>query len=268
MTRIIFLGTAGTTRVAAKGIRSSGGIIIQSNDLQLHIDPGPGALSSAKQCGINLHHTSAVLVTHNHINHCNDVNAVIDSMTHSGIEKRGVVLASKSVLQPLENSYPYVTTYHKNLAEKVIALEKNHKVGIELIEINALPVDHSDPTAIGFKIHCPNFTVSYPGDTAVTDELLESMVGSDFIILNVPYPGSKEGHKNLNREDAIKIISHVRPRLAVITHFSLDMLRADPLNEAREIQRITGVQTIAARDGLAISSSGYGRHKSPIKGYD
>lgn len=268
MSRIVFLGTAGTVGVAAKGNRSSGGIIVQTNDLQLHLDPGPGSLQAAKQCGINLHHTTAILVSHNHINHCNDLNAVIDTMTHSGIEQRGVVLAAKSVVQSQEDSIPYITKYHKNLAEKIIPMEKSHKVGIELIEINALPAEHSDPTAIGFKIRCPKFTVSYTGDTTITQELLDGLAGTDFLILNVPYPGDKETLHNLNREAAIKIVSHVRPRLAIITHFGLEMLKADPIQEAREIQRITGVQTIAARDGLAISATGYGTYKSPIKGFD
>ncbi len=268
MARIIFLGTAGSTAVVSKGLRSSGGIIIQTNELQMHIDPGPGALQKAKECGINPNHTTAVLISHNHLNHCNDLNVVVDAMTHSGIEHRGIILGSKSVLQASEISHPYLTKYHGNLVEKIIPLEKNHKIGIELIEISSLPVTHGDSQAIGFKIRCPKFTVSYTGDTALTDELIESLAGTDFLILNVPYPGNMDSSQNLNTEDAIKIVSQVRPQLAVITHFGLEMLRADPLQEAREIQKITGVQTIAARDGLAISPTGFHTAKSPIKGFD
>ena len=267
MARIIFLGTAGSSSVARKQLRSSGGIIIQVEDLQFHIDPGPGTLRKAHECGVNLHHTTAVLVSHNHINHCNDLNVVIDAMTHSGIEHRGIILASKSVLHNLEGSYPIITRYHQNLVERIITLEKNHKVGIELVEINALSVDHHDETAIGFKFFCPKFTLSYTGDTALTDELLEQLAGTDILILNVPFPGDMESGKNLNRSDAIKIISHVRPKLAILTHFGLEMIKADPLQEAREIQRITGVQTMAAKDGLAISPESYGTYRNPIKGY-
>jgi ribonuclease BN (tRNA processing enzyme) len=268
MARIIFLGTSGSMAVTSKGIRKSGGIVIQENDLQLLLDPGPGTLQAARDCGIQLHHTHAVLVTHNHLNHCNDLNVVIDSMTHSGIERRGVILAAKSVIHSQEHSIPIITKYHKNLVERIIPMEKNHKVGIELVEINALPAEHSDPTAVGFKVHCPKFTVSYSGDTKLTDALLQSLMGSDFLILNVPYPRGRESDHNLNSDDAIKIISQVRPRLAIITHFGLEMIRADPIQEARDIQRITGVQTISAKDGLAITPTGYGEYKSPIKGYD
>jgi len=97
---------------------------------------------------------------------------------------------------------------------------------------------------------------------------LESLSGTDILILNVPYPGDKGAYLNLDSESAIKIISHVRPKLAILTHFGLEMLKADPLQEAREIQKITGIQTIAASDGLVISPEGYGEYRSPVKGYD
>jgi ribonuclease BN (tRNA processing enzyme) len=267
MARLIFLGTAGSLPVVAKQFRSSGGIILQVEDLQFHIDPGPGALVEAKKCGVNLHNTTAVLVSHNHLNHCNDLNAVIDAMTHSGIEHRGIILASKSILHNRDNSHPYLTQHHKKLVEKIIPMEKNHKVGVELVEINALPNKHTDSTAIGFKFFCPKFTLSYTGDTLLSDELIDRLVGTDILILNVPYPGKEGQGLNLDTDSAIQIVSKVRPRLAILTHFGLDMIRVDPLQEARDIQRITGIQTIAAQDGLAISPSGYGEYKGPVKGY-
>ncbi|PIZ51295.1 hypothetical protein COY27_04180 [Candidatus Woesearchaeota archaeon CG_4_10_14_0_2_um_filter_33_13] len=265
---ILFLGTAGSSAVVSKQLRSSGGIILQVEDLQFHLDPGPGALVKAKEYGVNLNHTTAILVTHNHLNHCNDLNMIIEAMTHSGIEHRGIVLGSKSIFQPTEDSHPVITKFHQNLVEKAIPMEKNHKVGIELTEINALSADHTDKTAIGFKFFCPRFTLSYTGDTALTPQLLEELTGSDIIIMNVPYPGNKAQGKNLDTEAAIKIITHVRPKLAIMTHFGLDMLRTDPLVEAREIQRVTGVQTIAAKDGLLVSPQNYSEYRSPVRGYN
>lgn len=267
MTQIIFLGIAGSTSVVSKQLRSSGGIILRVEELQFHIDPGPGALNKAQEYGVPLYHNTAILVSHHHINHCNDLNAVIDSMTHGGIEHRGIVLASKSVLQHLEGSHPFLTRFHQGLIEKMIPLEKNHKVGIELVEIHALPAEHTDPTAIGFKFFCPKFTLSYTGDTELTPQLIEELKGTDILILNVPYPGDKKRGMNLDTSSSIKIISSVRPKLAIMTHFGLEMLKADPLVEAREVQRITGILTITAREGLVITPEGYCLNKSPVKGF-
>lgn len=268
MSRILFLGTAGDSAVVTKQLRASGGFILQVEDLQFHINPGPGALNKAREFGVNLNHNTAILITQNHINRCNDLNAVIDCMTHAGIEHRGVILGSKSALQKTEHSEPYITKRHAARVEKIIALEENHKVGIELVEINALPAENDeDETAIGLKFFCPKFTLSYTGDTKLTPALLESLNGSDVLILDVPYPGNKAQGSHLDRDSAIKIISHVRPKLAILTGFGLEMLKADPLQETREVQRITGVQTLAAKDGLLISPS-YGQYQNPIKGYE
>ena len=267
LAKIIFLGTAGDSAVVSKQLRASGGIVLQIEELQFHLDPGPGALQRAKEFGVNVHHTSAILVSHNNINHCNDVNVIVEAMTHGGIEHRGIVLGCKSVLQGTEEISPYLTKYHQNLVERIIPLERNHKVGIELVEIHALPAEYTDPTAIGFKFFCPRFTLSYTGATALTPQLFEGLVGTDILVASVPYPGEKAQGQNLDTHSVIKLISQIRPRLAILTHFGLDMIKADPLVEAREVQRITDVQTIAARDGLVISSEGFKEYTSPVKGF-
>ncbi|HLC97741.1 MAG TPA: MBL fold metallo-hydrolase [Candidatus Nanoarchaeia archaeon] len=267
MARLVFLGTAGSSTVARKQLRSSGGFILQMEELQFHFDPGPGTLRKAQECGISLQHTTALLVSHSHLNHCNDLNLMIEAMTHEGIERRGLLLASKSVVQPQDEAHPILTKHHQQLLEKIIPFEKDRKIGIELIEINALPVDHTDATAIGFKIFCPKFTLSYPGDTAITPELLESLVGSDVLVLNVPYPGKQAQGKNLDTQAAVQIVSHVKPKLVILTHFGMEMLKADPFLEARDVQRITGVQTIAAKDGLAIALGAGDISQAPVKGF-
>jgi len=260
--QIIFLGTAGDSSVTSRQLRSSGGIILRVEDFQFHLDPGPGALNKAKEYGVNIRANTAVLISHAHLNHCNDLNAVIDAMTLSGLDKRGVLVANKTTLQGSENYRPYLTKYHQNLLEKSITLEKSQKVAVELVELHALSADHTDPETIGFKLFCPRFTLSYTSDTKYNKKLVEEMHGSDILILNTPYPSNKSQNLNLDTESAIKIIEKVKPRLAIITHFGLEMLRADPIIEAREIQKQTGIQTIAAKDGLVISPESYSA-KSP-----
>ncbi len=265
MAKIIFLGTAGSSTVFTKQLRSSGGIILQVEDLQFHLDPGPGSLVKAKSCEVNPHNTTAILVTHNHLNHCNDLNVIVDAMTYSGIEQRGLLLASKSVL---EENNSFLTKHHQKQLEKIIPIEKKHKVGIEIVEINALSVKHTDPTAVGFKFYCPRFSLAYTGDTAYTEELVEELMDTDLLILNVPYPGNKAKGLNLDTDSAIKIINTVKPKLAVLTHFGLEMLKTDPILEARRVQQATGIQTIAAKDGLTISPESHSKtYTSPIKGY-
>ena len=267
MSKIIFLGTAGDSTVVSRQLRASGGIVLQLEGVQFHIDPGPGALVRAKEYGVNPHQTTAVLVSHHHINHCSDLNAMVEAMTHGGIEHRGLVLASKSVLSPQEDIFPILTKHHQALVEKIIPVEKNHKVGIEFVEIHTLAADHTDPTAVGFKFFCPRFTVSYTGDTAYSDLLVEQLQGTDILILNVPYPGSTGKNKHLDVEAATRIILGVHPHIAILTHFGWEMLKNDPLAISRDVQRLTGIPTIAATDGFSLSPENYRFPRSPVLGY-
>ncbi|MFH1682631.1 MAG: MBL fold metallo-hydrolase [Candidatus Woesearchaeota archaeon] len=255
--QIIFLGTAGGSAVTSRQLRSSGGIVLQVEDTQFHLDPGPGALNTAKEYGVNLRANTAILVSHAHLNHCNDLNAVIEAMTLSGLDKKGVLIGSKSVIKGTDNQHPFLTKYHQNLLEKTIVFEKGQKVAVELVEIHALTLEHTDLDAVGFKFFCPRFTLCYLPDTKYHKKLVEEIQGSDIMIINTTYPGNKAQNLNLDSDSVVKILEKVRPRLAIITHFGMEMLKADPIVEARDIQRKTNVQTIAAKDGMIISPEAY-----------
>ncbi|MEK6949061.1 MAG: hypothetical protein AABX34_02490, partial [Nanoarchaeota archaeon] len=48
-----------------------------------------------------------------------------------------------------------------------------------------------------------------------------------------------------------------KPRLAIITHFGINFVKADPLYTVREIQKETNVQVIAATDGMIVNPLSY-----------
>ena len=261
MPSIIFLGTGGDEFVVGKQIKASGGIIVQVEGYQFHIDPGPGAVVRAHQAGVNLRENTAVLVSHAHINHCNDVNAVISAMSHNGFDINGVLISNITFANGSEESkiHPLLTEFHKNCVERVIVAKPNQRIGIETVEIQTLKAFHKDPNALGFKLITPKFTLTYSGDTKYHKELIEEYKRSDILVLNMVHPSgtSSKNTDNLNFEDAVRILDKTKPKLAVITHFGKDMLKADPLNEARELQKLTGVQVLAAIDGMSINPVSY-----------
>jgi hypothetical protein len=81
------------------------------------------------------------------------------------------------------------------------------------------------------------------------------------LILNVPHLKKDKEQECLAKEDAIRIIKEVKPRLAVITHFGIDFLRADPMYEIRDIKRETESQVVAATDGMIINPVSYAADK-------
>lgn len=255
--QLIFLGTGGDAHLVGKSIRGAGGIILRSEDLQFHIDPGPGALVAARHYDVNIRENTAVLVSHAHINHCNDVNAVLSAMSYSGLDSKGVLIANPTVVQGNEETSAYLTNFHKKCVEKVIVAKLQQKIAIENIEIQPLKAEHTDPDAMGFKFFTPQFVLSYTGDTKYTKEVAEQHRNSDILILNVKFPTDTDERTHLNTMDAIRLINKAQPQLAIITHFGNKMHQADPISEAREIQKSTGVQTISARDGMVVNPLSY-----------
>ena len=242
--KIVFLGTAGDAMTASRQTRATGGIVIKVDGFQFHMDPGPGTTLMARQCGINLRENTAVMVTHAHLNHSHDVNAVLSAMTYNALDTKGVLIATKSVIEGHEGLQPPLHLYF-------------HKC-VESIEIHTVKAFHDDPTAVGFKIYTPHFVVTYSGDTKYHKELLSEYANTDILILNCVHPFGKGGKDwNLSSDDVVTLLKHVQPKLCIITHFGKNMLAADPICEAREIQRKTGVQIIAAKDGMVIQPESY-----------
>ena len=254
---IIFLGTGGYSYVVGRQLRGAGGIILQIGENQFHIDPGAGSLSSARDAGISMRNNTAVFVSHNHINHANDVNAVIDAMTYGGFDKKGVLVSNNTAVNGSNVSEPFLKKRYRDFLERYIVLNAGQRVGINEVEVKALKALHSDPAAIGFKFFTPEFTLSYTGDTKYSAELIEEYKGSNIIILNMPYLEKRRENEGLCREDAIKILKEVKPRLAIITHFGAEMLKADPIYEVREMQKEGGCRVIAAKDGTIVNPTSY-----------
>ncbi|MGD2175752.1 MAG: MBL fold metallo-hydrolase, partial [Candidatus Brocadiaceae bacterium] len=96
--------------------------------------------------------------------------------------------------------------------------------------------------------------VGFLVDTEYFEELADAYRGVDVLVVNVvrhtPYPDPKVMH--LSADDARRVIAGARPGKAVLTHFGMDMLRAEPDRLAAELTEETGVEVIAATDGMTL----------------
>jgi ribonuclease BN (tRNA processing enzyme) len=257
--KLIFLGTGGDSVVVGKQIASAGGFILQAEDNQFHVDPGPGALAKAAGYGANLRSNVAVMVSHNHLNHASDINAVISAMTLGGLDKKGVLIAARSAYEdnPQAGMTTYLNPYFKNHLEKDIVIEPGKKIGINEIEVHATRTRHSDEFNVGFKFYTPKFSLGYTSDTAYSTDLAEDFKGMDVMVLNCLNPSDKKTTGHLNTDDCALLLAEIKPKVAIITHFGIKMIDADPMNEARNLQRKTGVHIVSAKDGFSFNPVSY-----------
>ncbi|MBI2041058.1 MAG: MBL fold metallo-hydrolase [DPANN group archaeon] len=252
MDRLIFLGTGGGRIVVANQYAGTGGFIVQTEGYQIWVDPGVGAVVRAKQFGVSAARTDIIYVTHQHIDHCNDVNAVVDAMTLGGIKQRGTAISTPTLINGSDKDQPWLNSAFKAYLKDSFAVKPGDKIKIDKLNFVATPARHDIEYCNGLRLETPKFTLGYTSDTAYFPELAEAYKGCSILILDVLKPGNEAWKTHFNSEDAAKLISEVKPELAILTHFGAKMLRANPIYEARNIQKKTGIRTLAAQDGMRI----------------
>ncbi len=228
----------------ARQLRASGGLWVILGGTRLHIDPGPGALVHCHARALKLDPTTldAVVLTHRHLDHAGDINAMIEAMTEGGAKKRGVVLAP---LDAYEDD-PVILRYVRSYPAKTEILAEGGTYQVGGIRIEA-PVRLKHPVeTYGLRLITPRLTVSLIACTGYFPALERAYAG-DVLVLNVVYlPRRDEIHLCL--EDAERLIAAIRPRLAVLTHFGMTMVRGKPWELAERVSQATGIKTVAARD--------------------
>ncbi len=251
MAKLTFLGTGGGRFCMATQARATGGFRLEMDNTNFHIDPGPGALVRAKQYGVNVKNTDVIMLSHVHIDHSNDCNAIIDAMTEGAKGQKGMLFGSVSSIKGYDNNSPAVLKIYLKTLESVNALKPEETINVKNIKITATPTRHSDPTAVGFRFEGSK-TISYTSDTEYFPELKKYHKDADILIINTLRPDNDSWPLHMNTDNAIKLIKETNPKLCVLQHFGMKILEAGPEKQARKAGKETGVKVIAAEDGMKI----------------
>ena len=109
-----------------------------------------------------------------------------------------------------------------------------------------------DVETYGLHIKGSTCTISYIADTKYFDGL-ESFYNADVLILNVVLLESKDWINHLSVNDVEKIVSSIKPKICILTHFGMSMIKEKPWVIAEKLSEKTGFKVIAASDGKLIS---------------
>jgi len=253
---LVFLGTGGGRFATITQKRRTGGIRILSEILNVHLDPGPGALIYSLNMGLDPQKVRAVLVSHAHPDHSNDAEILVEAMTSGMTKKRGVLAASHSVLLGNEVCEPSISKYHQQMPEKVIEAKPGAAFNVNGVKILATKARHSDPDAVGFRLETREVgDIAYTSDTEFFEGIGKFYEGVRLLILCTMRPSGEPWKGHMTTDDAIKVLEEAKPETAVITHFGMKMIFGVPNREAELIQQKTGVPTIAAVDGMRLNIS-------------
>ena len=244
-----FLGTAGARFVVMKQLRASGGIWLQYRNTNLLIDPGPGSLvrCCASRPKLNPGDLDAIILTHKHLDHSNDVNVMIEAMTGGGFKKRGTLFAPSDALGEDGVVYSYLENHPKDIKilkeGEFAAGDLNFRVPVKNL--------HSVET-YGLKFYLGEEIVSFVSDTRYFDGLIDIYKDSTIIILNVVFYKKRDEFEHLCLEDAVKIIQGVAPKKAIFTHFGMTMLKEKPYLLEKKLNAELKQDIKLAHDGFTL----------------
>lgn len=230
--KLKFLGTGGGRYATGEQKRHTAGIVIKTEETQMHVDPGPGALVYSNQELNAPEETEAVMVSHKHIDHSNDVNSIIEQITEiNGFP--GTVIGNKTALEGYSDMDKAVSKYHKDLCADFVTMGEKDSYEFKDLQIETQEMFHTDPKTIGFTVEDEERKIGFWTDTEYSDELTSFYENCDTLVVYCSRPKGEgiKGHTHLGNVPDIAAESDAST--IIITHFGYKFLESD-LDEQKE----------------------------------
>lgn len=258
---LVILGSGGGRHHIRTQYRATGGIIYKFNGIQAHIDPGPGAIVRINQFQEDPLKTELFIVTHTHVDHYNDLSAIIESsreILHDrnyNYYKKGTLITTNDMLQ-------YIFDYHINMLENIVRFKAGNTYNYKGVEIIGTKTVHSPKNeGFGIRFKLKDYSLAFTSDTMVYDGFSEEFSGVNILVLNLLRPDSKVCKRHLCTDEVIPFLNKIDPPLnsLIITHFGsyMDSPRSTKNyvpSQVKKFQESSNIKNIvAAEDGLKIS---------------
>ncbi len=197
---------------------------------ELLLDCGPHALLQLRKLGAELVKIKLVFISHLHGDHFLGIPALLLAAREDGREEPLTLLGPKGlreVTQELLN-----LSYRKSLEElpyDVRFVEVGRKVSLHGYELEFAPTQHSVP-AFAVSVRRRK-KLTYAGDGAPTEELVELASGSDLLVAEA-YGGGAATHSSPVL--AAQLAKKARVKLLALVHI-WRRLRNEEVEKAREV---------------------------------
>jgi ribonuclease BN (tRNA processing enzyme) len=247
---IKFLGTSGARFVMIKQLRASGGLWVRCGSTNVLIDPGPGSIVRCSTSKPKLDPTSldGIILTHRHLDHTGDINVMIEAMTEGGFKKRGVVFCPDDAIKEDTVILKHVMNFPQKL--EILEAGKEYKVGDFAFSTSMRHIHPVETYGIKFKLG--NTCIALLSDTRYFEGLVD-FYKTDVLIISVVFAEPRAGVDHLSLIDAEEIIRRARPKKAILTHFGMSMLKAQPHLKTKELSTKLDIEVVAAYDGMTLS---------------
>jgi ribonuclease BN (tRNA processing enzyme) len=246
--KLTFMGTAGARFMVAKQLAASGGLYVEEGGTRLAMDPGPGAVVQYAKRKVDLTRLDGILLSHRHLDHCGDVNVMIEAMTEGGFKQRGTLLCPGDAL----DEDPVVLRYLRHFPREVVRLEPETEYRLGEVAFTTTRRHVHGVETYGFRFGQGSpARLGWVTDSKFYDGIAEDH-RADVMLIHTVLAQSRPDLPHLGLDDAERIIREAQPRLGIITHFGMQVWRAHPWEVAADLTQRIGVEVKAARDGMSL----------------
>ncbi|MFB6099717.1 MAG: MBL fold metallo-hydrolase [Candidatus Nanohalobium sp.] len=247
--KLTFLGTCGGRYATGLQTRQTGGIVLETEETQIHIDPGPGALVHSHSTLKEPLETETAIVSHGHPDHYSDAEAIIEMMVEAS-DKPGALFAPESVLSGYGEIEKSVSDHHQDLCMTVKQLEDGSSFEFKDLKIESQEMFHSDPKTQGFKISDGEKTFGFWTDTEYSEELVEFYQGCDTLVVYCTRPKGRGVRSHTGISDVPEIAEETGVDNIILTHFGQALLNSDMEEQKEWLKEETEAKVTFAEDGM------------------
>ncbi len=271
-----------------------GGFFFRYNGCGIVVDPGIGFVSLMHQNNIFIDDIDIVIVTHNHIDHNNDVRSLSALLHEFNRDKTRSLKFYKKIKcefeEPKEHKIKWIMDAETIVSNRDIMGNQtvqdlsrltqweaiDNDGNIELMSINTEHIKSNDDTyknntygiKLKFKDERNSPVWGYTSDTRFFDKLIGLYDDTDVILFNISDIYAKDVQKikqknnHLGFNGSLKLLSGVKAKLALATEFCCvngDCRHEIVLELKKELEKVNSnnkMRIVPAESGLRISISG------------
>lgn len=244
-----FLGTGGGRYVTGQQRRKTGGIILKTDETQIHIDPGPGALVQTHEEVEEPSETEALIVSHAHLDHANDAEAIIEMMVEA-YENGGTLFTNETTLHGFSDLEKKISEYHQNLCMDIRTLEEGSEYSFKDLTIESQHMFHRDPKTAGFTVENDEKKIGFWTDTEFSEELLELYEDCDTLVIYCSRPKNESTRSHTCLSDIPDIVEDLGVSTVLVTHFGFKFLDSDLEEQENWLDEDIDAKVIFTEDGM------------------
>lgn len=234
--------------------RNCAGYVVKANGKTFLVDAGPGTLRQLARLEINLAEISDIFVSHFHIDHCNDLPAVLFAMKYGLPEGGRTDLTIHGPAGFAGNFAALSAAYGDQIAMNgwKVSVREHETADFDVgsVKITTLSMEHSVP-AIGYKFDDgAGKTLAYSGDTAPCSNIIKLAMKCEGLLMEASRPDDSPMKGHATTSEAAAVAQKAEVKTLILTHIypDNDSTGLEPL-AAKFFKGIV----IAARDGMRIT---------------